>query len=113
MKSTRLENSLKRPFPCLDSETPNGEGKSAAAPATSTLKELRHLFEQYADEVNHSNLSSASKAMYVDFAACFVRWTYGGFRPGLQSSGRGTRAPFATDGSSSLRRYSVTKESET
>jgi hypothetical protein len=113
MKSGRLKNSLKKPIARLDGEEPHGEGNSIAVPATSTLKELRQLFERYAEEVNRSNLSSASKAIYVDFAACFVRWTYGGFRPGLQSSDRGTRAPFATDESSRLRRNGVTEESKT
>jgi hypothetical protein len=61
------------------------EPKAAiVAPAPATLREVRELFGRYANEVNSSDLSDSSKAMYIDFANCFVRWMYGGFKPGMR-----------------------------
>ena len=63
-------------------QRPNEEPVSSL-PSKSTLEELRVLFKRYTDEVNKStNLSQTSKTMYIDFADCFVRWMYGGFKPG-------------------------------
>jgi hypothetical protein len=59
-----------------------------AAPALTTLREVRELFDRYAEEVNLSDLSQSSKAMYIDFASCFIRWMNGGFQPGLRKPGK-------------------------
>jgi hypothetical protein len=61
---------------------------TTSAPLVSILREVRELFEQYAAEVEQSDLSSSSKTMYIDFADCFVRWMNGGFRPGLYPRGK-------------------------
>lgn len=57
-------------------------------PASTTLREVRELFDQYAEEVNRSDLSQTSKSMYIDFANCFVRWMNGGFQPGMRNPGK-------------------------
>ena len=59
--------------------------ETLASPSMSTLREVRKMFDQYADEVDRSDLSQSSKAMYIDFANCFVRWIYGGFKPGMRN----------------------------
>ena len=61
---------------------------SAPSPSASTLSEVHKLLTQYAHEVEHSDLSHSSKAMYVDFADCFVRWMNGGFQPGIRPRGK-------------------------
>lgn len=63
------------------------EGEQLSLPSKDTLEEVRRLLKRYSKEVNRSDeLSAASKAMYVDFATCFVRWIYGGFQPGSRGS---------------------------
>jgi hypothetical protein len=65
------------------------EAKAAiAAPSLTTLREVRELFERYVEEVDLSDLSQSSKAMYIDFASCFIRWMNGGFQPGLRKAGK-------------------------
>jgi hypothetical protein len=75
------KNRLAKHFAWPHSETAS-EADGNALPSKSTLEEVRTLFEKYAAEVSRSDLSPSSKAMYVDFANCFVRWMYGGFKPG-------------------------------
>lgn len=43
---------------------------------------LRLKLQEYATAVNSAELSAASRAMYIDMATCFVRWTEGMFTPG-------------------------------
>jgi hypothetical protein len=47
------------------------------------LGRLRRLLEAYSDQVNASDLSVGSKAIYVQNAECFVRWVHGSFTPGI------------------------------
>lgn len=56
----------------------------APSPSDATVREVRKLLQQYAVEVEHSDLSHSSKSMNIDFADCFVRWMNGGFQPGLR-----------------------------
>jgi hypothetical protein len=59
------------------------EPQDRPVPSKETLEELRTLFDRYADEIAADlELSQGSKTMYIDIAKCFVRWMYGGFRPG-------------------------------
>jgi hypothetical protein len=46
------------------------------------LRGLEPLLDEYTALVTDSNLSHGSKAMYTDFANCFVRWIRGEFQPG-------------------------------
>lgn len=46
------------------------------------LRGLEPLLDEYTALVTASNLSHRSKAMYTDFANCFVRWIRGEFQPG-------------------------------
>jgi hypothetical protein len=46
------------------------------------LRGLEPLLDEYTAVVTASNLSHGSKAMYTDFANCFVRWIRGEFQPG-------------------------------
>ena len=62
--------------------------ESTPSPKPSALREIRKLFDQYANEVDSSDLSQSSKTMYIDFANCFVRWMNGGFQPGMQKRGK-------------------------
>lgn len=62
---------------------PSADPHSKAVPSQATLEEVQVFLGRYADEVNANlELSQTSKAMYIDFAGCFVRWMYGGFQPG-------------------------------
>lgn len=62
---------------------PADHGQDASLPSKATMEEVHKLFRQYATEISGNvELSQASKAMYIDFASCFVRWMVGGFRPG-------------------------------
>jgi hypothetical protein len=48
-----------------------------------TLKEIDELFQQYSDEIWHSDdLATYSKAIYIDNANSFIRWMRGDFKPG-------------------------------
>lgn len=61
-----------------------------AEPLTLEFRQtLESYLRLYADEVDHSELSEASKAMYTDFARCFVRWVTGQFKPGVSAWGDG------------------------
>lgn len=57
--------------------------RPAVMPSKSTLEEVQKFLKLYTDEVERTpELSRTSKTMYIDFASCFVRWMYGGFKPG-------------------------------
>lgn len=56
---------------------------SGQPPTKSALeKQIEILLQLYAAEVDHAELTPASKAGYIDFANCFVRWIRGEFVPG-------------------------------
>jgi hypothetical protein len=60
-----------------------GPGEPGKPPTkTELLKQIETLLELYADDVESAGLSEASKAHYIDFANCFVRWIRGEFEPG-------------------------------
>ena len=68
---------------------PSEEEHVVPLPSKATLEEVRKLFEQYSEELeSNGELSQTSKTMYIDFAGCFVRWMYGGFKPGSRGSNR-------------------------
>jgi hypothetical protein len=46
------------------------------------VKQMEILLQLYAAEVDQAELTPASKAHYIDFANCFVRWIRGEFEPG-------------------------------
>jgi hypothetical protein len=65
------------------------DSQDASPPSKETTEEVRKHFKRYAAEITaNGELSQASKAMYIDFANCFVRWMVGGFRPGAPGSNR-------------------------
>lgn len=51
---------------------------------TKLLLEVGKLLSEYSEEVERTDLSPASKGMYIDFAGYFVSWMNGDFRPGTQ-----------------------------
>jgi hypothetical protein len=79
-----------RRIPVLRKQTKDKIVLPAPSPSASTLKEVHNLLEQYAAEMEQSDLSHSSKSMYIDFADCFVRWMNGGFQPGLRPHGKKT-----------------------
>ncbi|MGA2207598.1 MAG: hypothetical protein ABSG10_12790 [Terracidiphilus sp.] len=84
----RREKDAARRIPVLRKETKGKIVLPAPSPSASTLKEVHNLLTQYAAEMEQSGLSHSSKAMYIDFADCFVRWMNGGFQPGMRKSGK-------------------------
>jgi hypothetical protein len=70
-------------LPKLAQRLPSDKPQDRPVPSKETLEELRMLFDRYADEIAADvELSQGSKTMYIDIAKCFLRWMYGGFRPG-------------------------------
>lgn len=62
---------------------PSAEPEPKAVPSQATLQEVQIFLKRYAEEVSaNGELSQTSKALYIDFADCFVRWMYGAFQPG-------------------------------
>jgi hypothetical protein len=92
MESTNGKNRLNKLFARPEREATLGESDSFALPEKATLEQVHLLFETYAGQVNRSTLSPASKAMYIDFANCFVRWMHGGVQPGIFGP-KGRQAP--------------------
>jgi len=58
-----------------------------------TLETIDKLMRDYAEQVDKSDLSVASKSIYVDFANCFVRWIHGEFKPGSVGSWKRPKYP--------------------
>ena len=50
--------------------------------STRTWNKMWLLFDEYAAEVNASELTESSKRDYISFAEMFVRWVGGDFTPG-------------------------------
>jgi hypothetical protein len=66
-----------------------GSGEPGKPPTkTELVKQLEILFQLYADDVDCADLTPASKAHYIDFANCFVRWIRGEFEPGRNAGKR-------------------------
>jgi len=62
-----------------------GDQQGGVLPSKATLEEARVFLKRYAKEVNSCvELSQTSKSMYIDFAACFVKWMCGRFQPGIR-----------------------------
>ncbi|HWR36390.1 MAG TPA: hypothetical protein VN622_11025 [Clostridia bacterium] len=71
-KKTRLKDVIAR--------TPRRRSRRTTSP--DFLKQIRELLNGYADDVDKSDLSTHSKAMYIGHADNFVRWIHGEFTPG-------------------------------
>jgi hypothetical protein len=61
--------------------------------STTALEELEAALKKYSEEIDASELSSASKAIYLDHATNFVRWIKGEFRPGSVKSPWPVKSP--------------------
>jgi hypothetical protein len=82
---------FERLFAHPESVEPAGEEAMKPVVSKETLEQICKLFEQYAAEVDRCDLSQSSKTMYLDHANCFVRWIYGGFKPGVRGSNSRSR----------------------
>jgi len=84
MNPTDQTNRLKELFarPGVKQATQQRAEAEETPVSPEMLKAVRVSFDRYAAEIKESPLSEASKTMYIDFAGCFVRWMYGGFKPG-------------------------------
>ena len=58
----------------------NDPRKKQIADQSADLLRLANSLKAEVDK--STELSQSSKTMYIDFADCFVRWMYGGFKPG-------------------------------